>query len=176
MWEGAMRTSSNQPRSRAKVPGVTKTTLRKLIWKDLWEADMGYVLREYFFNDDPDGTKYGYLPKIAMASKGMMCAVMGASFCERANSCAGMVVDETNSLLSVDEIDKVTVFCMNKEFMKFMRREYPEVMTLNSSHGKYGTVVTMRRRTSRIVRESRISPTMLIWLECPSPLHLLFPE
>ena len=27
--------------------------------------------------------------------------------------------------------------------MEFMRREYPEVATLKTSHGKYGTVVTM---------------------------------
>ena len=126
-----------------KVPGVTKPTSRQLIWKDLWQADMGYVLREYFFKEDQDGTKYGYLPKMAMASKGMMCAAMAASFCERVNSCAGEVVDERNSLLSVDEIDKVTVLRMNKEFMEFMRREYPEVATLKTSHGKYGTVVTM---------------------------------
>ena len=126
-----------------KVPGATKPTSRQFIWKDLWQADMGYVLREYFFKDDQDGTKYGYLPKMAMASKGMMCAAMAASFCERVNSCAGEVVDERNSLLSVDEIDKVTVLRMNKEFMEFMRREYPEVATLKTSHGKYGTVVTM---------------------------------
>lgn len=53
------------------------------------------------------------------------------------------MVDERNSLLSVDEIDKVTVLRMNEEFMEFMRREYPEVVTLKTSHGKYGTVVTM---------------------------------
>ena len=40
---------------------------------------------------------------------------------------------------------------MNKEFMEFMRREYPEVMTLNSSHGKYGTVVTMAHAQEDIV-------------------------
>jgi len=88
---------------------------------------------------------------------GIMCAVMAASFLGARqlvrehffivgglySVCASMVVDETNSLLSVDEIDKVTVLRMNKEFMEFMRREYPEVTTLNSSHGKYGTVVTM---------------------------------
>ena len=39
------------------------------------------------------------------------------------NSCAGMVVDMINSTLSVDEIDKLTVLRMNKEFMEFMRKE-----------------------------------------------------
>jgi len=112
-----------------KVPGVTKPTSRQLIWKDLWQADMGYVLRDYFFKDDPQGTQYGYLPKMAMALKGMMCQVMAASFCERVNSCAGNVVDERNSSLGVDQIDKMTVLSMNKKFMEFMRREYPEVVT-----------------------------------------------
>ena len=60
--------------------------------------------------------------------------------CERVNSCAGEVVDERNSLLSVDEIDKVTVLRMNKEFMEFMRREYPEVATLKTSHGKLSLI------------------------------------
>ena len=78
-----------------------------------------------------------------MASKGMMCALMASSFCERINSCAVEVVDERNTLLSQDEIDKVTVLRMNKEFMEFMRKEYPEVMTLSTSHRAYGTVVTM---------------------------------
>jgi hypothetical protein len=127
----------------SEVPGVQVPTLRKLMWQDLWEADMGYVLRHFFLKDDPEGTKYGYLPKMALASKGMMCALMASSFCERINSCAVEVVDERNTLLSQDEIDKVTVLRMNKEFMEFMRKEYPEVMTLKTSHRSYGTVVTM---------------------------------
>ena len=45
--------------------------------------------------------------------------------------------------LGVDQIDKMTVLSMNKEFMEFMRREYPEVVVKDTSHGKYGTVVTM---------------------------------
>ena len=53
------------------------------------------------------------------------------------NSCAGMVVDMINSTLSVDEIDKLTVLRMNKEFMEFMRKEYPEVVTLKTSHRSY---------------------------------------
>jgi hypothetical protein len=27
--------------------------------------DMGVVMRDYFFKDDVDGTKYGHLPKMA---------------------------------------------------------------------------------------------------------------
>ena len=117
---------------------------RELIWKDLWGADMGVVMREHFFKVDPDGSKFGHLPKMALASKcetkGMMGVLMAASFCERINSCANLVVTEGNSLLSTDEIDKCVVLRMNKTFMEFMRKNYPEV--LNSKHARFGSVVT----------------------------------
>ena len=112
---------------------------RQMIWKDLWGADMGVVMREYFFKVDPDGSKFGHLPKMALASKGMMGALMAASFCERVNSCANLVVTEGNSLLSADEIDMLVVLRMNKVFMGFMRQNYPEV--IESVHAKYGSVI-----------------------------------
>jgi len=74
------------------VPGVVvPKDERELIWKDLWGADVGVVMREHFFKVDPDGSKFGHLPKMALASKGMMGALMAASFCERINSCANLV-------------------------------------------------------------------------------------
>ena len=122
------------------VPGVVvPKEERELIWKDLWGADMGVVMREHFFKVDPDGSKFGHLPKMALASKGMMGALMAASFCERINSCANLVVTEGNSLLSTNEIDKCVVLRMNKAFMEFMRKNYPEV--LKSVHAKFGSVV-----------------------------------
>ena len=87
----------------------------------------------------PDGSKFGHLPKMAMASKGMMGALMAASFCERVNSCANLVVTEGNSLLSTDEIDMLVVLRMNKVFIGFMRQNYPEV--IESVHAKYGSVI-----------------------------------
>jgi hypothetical protein len=122
------------------VPGVVvPADGRQLIWKDLWGADMGVVMREYFFKVDPDGSKFGHLPKMALASKGMMGALMAASFCERVNSCANLVVTEGNSLLSTDEIDMLVVLRMNKVFIGFMRQNYPEV--IESVHAKYGSVI-----------------------------------
>ena len=94
---------------------------------------------QHFFKVDPDGSKFGHLPKMALASKGMMGVLMAASFCERINSCANLVVTEGNSLLSTDEIDKCVVLRMNKTFMEFMRKNYPEV--LNSKHARFGSVV-----------------------------------
>ena len=87
------------------------------------------------------------------------------------------MVDERNSLLSVDEIDKVTVLRMNEEFMEFMRREYPEVVTLKTSHGKYGTVVTMDHAEEDKVDGEGVdahwlSPMRLTWVDRHSPLHL----
>ena len=64
---------------------------------------------------------------------------MAASFCERVNSCANLVVTEGNSLLSTDEIDMLVVLRMNKVFIGFMRQNYPEVN--ESVHAKYGSVI-----------------------------------
>ena len=130
--------------------GVTVPKERELTWKDLWDVDMGTVMREYFFKVDKDESKFGCLPKMAIASEGMMCAVMAASFCERVNSCANLIVTEGNSLLSKEEIDKLTVLRMNKDFMKLMRKNYPEV--INSSHAKLGSVV--RSEDSREEKEA----------------------
>ena len=84
-------------------------------------------------------SRFGYLPKMALASKGMMASLMAASFCERINSCANIVVTKDNSLLSDDEIDKVVTLRMNRDFMEYMRTYYPEV--IKSVHPKYGTVI-----------------------------------
>jgi hypothetical protein len=46
-----------------RVPRVTVPEDHDMTWKDLWKADMGVVMRDYFFKDDVDGTKYGHLPK-----------------------------------------------------------------------------------------------------------------
>ena len=44
----------------------------------------------------------------------------------KACSAAGnQVVVAGNTMLSDDHIQKLVLLCMNREFMKFMRREYP---------------------------------------------------
>ena len=74
---------------------------------------------------DVDGTKYGHLPKMTVASKGMMGSLMTSSFCERIDSCANLVCTKNNSLLSDDEIDMVVTLRMNRDFMQHMRLYYP---------------------------------------------------
>ena len=89
---------------------------------------------------DMDGTKYGHLPKMTVASKGMMGSLMVSSFCERINSCANLVCTKNNSLLSDDEIDMVVTLRMNRDFMQHMRLYYPEV--IKSTHPRHGTIVS----------------------------------
>ena len=49
------------------MSGVTVPGDRDMTWKDLWKADMGVVMRDYFFKDDVDGSKYGHLPKMTVS-------------------------------------------------------------------------------------------------------------
>ena len=105
-----------------------------------WTQDMAFVMKKYFFKPEDSASKFGHLPKMALASKGMMASLMASSFCERINSCANIVVTKDNSLLSDEEIDKVVVTLrMNRDFMEYMRTYYPEV--IKSVHPKYGTVI-----------------------------------
>ena len=94
----------------------------KLTWRDLWEVDVGQVLREEIIEKDVDRTLYGWLPKMATSSKGSIGCVLASSFCERINSCANAVVTEGpgNTLLSDDEMELLVMLRMNKGFMEFM--------------------------------------------------------
>ena len=97
-------------------------------------------MKKFFFKPEYSASKFGHLPKMALASKGMIASLMAASFCERINSCANIVVTKDNSLLSDEaEIDKVVTLRMNRDFMEYMRTYYPEV--IKSVHPKYGTVI-----------------------------------
>ena len=51
----------------------------------------------------------------------MVGTLNAESFVERMFSCAGGVMDEGNSLLSEDFLEKLTILRMNKKFMGFMR-------------------------------------------------------
>ena len=84
---------------------------------------------------------FGFLPKMALFSRGGMGCLMGSSFCERVNSAGNQVVVAGNTMLSDDYIKKLVVLRMNREFMKFMRREY----TLNlHQFEKFGSVARAR--------------------------------
>jgi len=80
-----------------------------------------------YFDNDPDGSKYGLLPKIALASKGSIAANSAVSFCERINSAANVVMTKGNTLLNTEEVNMLTVLRVNRDFMKHMRLNHPEI-------------------------------------------------
>ena len=100
----------------------------------LLKADMGKTMKAEFIDKDKDRTKFGYLPAMVTTSKGSIGSLMpvAASFCERVNSAANICVTKGNTLLSDIEVDMVVVLRMNREFMKFMRLNYP-----NASRQKF---------------------------------------
>ena len=112
------------------------------MWRDLWDVDIGLVMREEVIEKDPDGLLYGYLPHMSTFSKGSVECLLTSSFCERINSCANQVVTEGNTLLSDKEIEMVLMLCMNESFIRFMRKEYPHVA--KEQFGGFGTVLTKK--------------------------------
>ena len=52
-------------------------------------------LKKYFFEKDGDESKFGFFPKMAIASKGSIGSLMSASFCECVNSCSNDVCTES---------------------------------------------------------------------------------
>ena len=52
---------------------------------------------------------------------------VASSFCERINSCANQVLTLGNILLSDGEMEKLVMCRMNRDFMVFMRKNYPQV-------------------------------------------------
>jgi hypothetical protein len=101
---------------------------RAITWKDLWAVDMGKVLKKFFIEPDKTGELYGFLPKMATASKCSIGAFGASSFCERINSAANLILTKGNTLLGDAEIDKLVVLRMNRDFMAFMRKYYPDVV------------------------------------------------
>ena len=57
----------------------------------------------------------------------MAGALNAESFIERIFSCAGVVMDEGNTLLSDDYLEKLTLLRMNKKFMGFMRAHHNDI-------------------------------------------------
>jgi hypothetical protein len=92
---------------------------------DLWAVDMSGCF-ETFKIEDPDKKLYGHLPMMAIGSVGSIGAFLASSFCERINSAANLVVTDGNSLLATDEIDMLVCLRMNREYMKFMRKNHQQ--------------------------------------------------
>lgn len=70
---------------------------------------------------------FGCIPLMASRSWGQIGSLMAESYCERMISCANLVLHDGNTLLGNEELEKLVLLRMNKKFMKYMRRTYPEV-------------------------------------------------
>lgn len=95
---------------------------------DLWKIPMGLVLKSMFFDTDPLGTSFGFLPKMAVASEGSIGSLLASSFPERIISVANQTVHKGNTLLSADEVDMLTVLRMNVKWINHMRKKHPLVL------------------------------------------------
>jgi len=60
-------------------------------------------------------------------SKGSIGSLLVSSFYERINSCANQVLTLGNTLLGDCEMEKLVMCRMNRVFMVFMHKNYPQV-------------------------------------------------
>ena len=99
----------------------------KLTWREMWEINVVSIMKEDFIEKDKDRKKYGWLPKMATCSKGSIGSLLASSFCERINSCANQILTLGNTLLGYGEMEKLVMCRMNRDFIVFMRKYYPQV-------------------------------------------------
>ena len=104
---------------------VTKGS--KLNWCEMWEIDVVSIMKEDFIEKNKVRSKYRWLPKIATCSKETIGSLFASSFCERINSCANQYLALGNTLLGDGEIEKLVMCRMNRDFMVFMHKNYPQV-------------------------------------------------
>jgi len=107
--------------------GIPRPLCSKLTWREMWEIDVVSIMKQDFIEKDKDRSKYGWLPKMATCSKGSIGSWLASSFCERINSCANQVLTLGNTLLGDVEMEKLVMCRMNRDFMVFMRKNYPQV-------------------------------------------------
>ena len=100
-------------------------------------------MKKYFINVDDAFEKFGYLPKMATASKGSIGSFMASSFCERINSAANLILTLGNTLLSDEEIDMLVVLRMNRDFLNFMHLHYSHIVKLPFKE----TIITVEQNT-----------------------------
>ena len=106
---------------------LPKPEERPIELMDLWDVDMGKVMKHVFINVDNSKALYGFLPQIATTSRGSIGAHIASGFPERINSCANLTLTKANSVMSPREINMLTVLRMNRDFMAYMRKKYPAV-------------------------------------------------
>jgi len=64
---------------------------------------------------------------MATCSKGSIGSLLASSFCECIDSRANQVLTFGNTLLGDGEIKKLVMCRMNRDFMVFIRKNYPQV-------------------------------------------------
>jgi len=109
------------------------------------EIDVVSIMKDDFIEKDKDRSKYGWLPKMATCSKGSIRSLLASSSCERINSCANQVLTLGNTLLGDSEMEKFVMCRMIRDFMVFMRKNYPQVAD-EQSNLEYSKRRTKRRR------------------------------
>jgi len=91
------------------------------------EIDVVSIMKEDFIEKDKDRSECGWLPKMATCSKGSIKPLLASSFCECIDSCANQVLTLGNTLLGDGEMGKLVMCRMNRDFMIFMHKNYPQV-------------------------------------------------
>jgi len=114
-------------RTVMRTTNIPVTKGSKLTWREMWEIDVVFIMKEDFIEKDKDCSKYGWLPKMATCSKGSIGSLLASSICERINSCANQVLTLGNTLLGDGEMEKLVMCRMNRDFMVFMRKNCPQV-------------------------------------------------
>jgi hypothetical protein len=94
---------------------------------DLWHVDMGKVMKHLYLDVPGSKILFGFLPKMAIFSRGSIGALGASSFCERINSAANQVVTSGNSMLGTKEINMIVTLRVNRAYMAYMREHHPEV-------------------------------------------------
>ncbi|KAL1521722.1 hypothetical protein AB1Y20_021377 [Prymnesium parvum] len=90
---------------------------------DLMRLPMGRLYKQ-LIKSDPLRLAYGWLPLMALCSRGQLGTLLAESFCERVLSQGNLVMTDGNTLLSHEELEMVVTLRMNREFMHYMRQHY----------------------------------------------------
>jgi hypothetical protein len=64
---------------------------------------------------------------MATHSRASVGSLLASSYCERLNSASKIIFNDSNSLLSPEEMNMLAILRMNKEFMDYMREHYPHI-------------------------------------------------
>jgi len=118
---------TTEMRTVMRTTDMPVTRGSKLTWREMWEIDVVSIMKNDFIEKDKDRSKYGWLPEMATCSKGSIGSLLASNFCERINSCANQVLTLRNTLLGDGEMGKLVMCRLNRDFMVFMRKNYPQV-------------------------------------------------